>query len=346
MSNRSLAPAGLVTPRRLRAPALVGALLVCGALFAVSAVRAQEPPPPIAVPTDPVPQGPPPTPTAKAKGKPGAPTPTVAPLPTGVATNLAAPSTGTPSDGAATPKSGGGGGGGSLGSSGGSVTSGTTTSAAPSPTSFNNEGTFKVSGTSGGGAVGGAPTPKPGKPVGAKTTGKQGKVAVKTKAPVPVAEWPGFRITDDGGSEVMVELSMATAAPTEHRAAGTITYAFPGAVVTKRNNKNPLLTIHFNTPVLDARLVPTKGELHLVVELRPGLDLAPVSGMRPATEGTKQQFFLKFPPGNYLPPTDDDVKTPNAKSEQGKPSGKKGATSSGAPAPTTEGGGAKTGPKP
>jgi hypothetical protein len=201
---------------------------------------------------------------------------------------------------------------------------------------------FKITGSKGPGAVGA--------PSGAKSTpkGKGTKLAAKPKNDAPIAEWPGFRMTDDGGSEVMVEFSKALGAPTEHKAAGSITYVFPGAVVTKHNNKNPLLTIHFNTPVLDARLVTVKGELHLVVQLRPGIDVSAATGMRPATEGSKQQFFVKFPSGSYLPANDDlDVK-PNAKSEQGKASEdttskKKKSTTTGGPGPDN---GAQKGPTP
>ena len=289
-------------PSKRKRGGVVGAVLAVGVLSAAGAQAQKDPdygtaPAPIEVntnpvpqKTDPLPQGPQPGATAKKKAPPAPTTPPPPPPP--------------PADNTTTS------GGSSSGSSAGTSTGGGDTT----PKTFNNEGTFKISGSKGPGTVGTAPAGK-GTPK-AKGT----KVAAKPKADVPIAEWPGFRMTDDGGSEVMVEFSKALAAPTEHKAAGTITYVFPGAVVTKHNNKNPLLTIHFNTPVLDARLVTVKGELHLVVQLRGGIDVAAVTGMRPATEGTKQQFFVKFPSGSYLPATDDlDIK-PNAKSEQGKAS--------------------------
>ena len=258
--------------------------------------------PPITVPTDPVPQGQPPPPTGTAKPP---------PQPTTTA-----------------------GGGGSGGSSGGGGSPAAAGSNAPSaPTSFNNEGVFKVSGSKGPGIVGG-PKSSSGATIttGGAPAGKPKPkvfVAAKPKEVLAIAEWPGFRMTDDGGSEVMVEFSKPLGAPTEHKAAGTITYIFTGAHFVKYNNANPLLTIHFNTPVLDARLVQKKGgELHLVVDLRPGLDLAPIVGQRVATDTKGQQFFVKFPSGSYLPADDGDLKKPDAKTEQGK-------TKAPSPSPTT-----------
>ena len=116
----------------------------------------------------------------------------------------------------------------------------------------------------------------------------------------------------------MVEFSKAVVAPSEHKAAGTITYVFKGAHVIKSNNQNPLLTMHFNTPVLSARLVPKKGELHLVIDLRPGVDAIPGAGMRAGAEAGGQQFFVKFPSGSYLPKNDADVEDPYVKKSSKK----------------------------
>ena len=313
--------------RRVRAGRVRACLAVISGVLAagVPTIAWSQDNPPIAVPTDPVPQGQPPPPQPNKPKPPQPPTPP--------------------------PTGGTGGGGGSSGGGGGDGSSGggspaPTSTAPPTPTSFNNEGVFKISGTKGTGAVG-APKGSSGTPTttGAPATKPKPKVfvAAKPKEVLAVAEWPGFRMLDDGGSEVMVEFSKPLGAPTEHKAAGTITYVFKGAHLVKYNNPNPLLTIHFNTPVLDARLVQKKGgELHLVVELRPGLDLAPTVGQRVATDSKGQQFFVRFPAGSYLPENDGDNAKPDAKTEQGK---KKPAPSSTSKSvPTTGGGGA--GPKP
>ena len=48
---------------------------------------------------------------------------------------------------------------------------------------------------------------------------------------------------------------------------GAIVYVLKGAHVDKRNNFNPLVTVHFNTPVTSARLVPHGKDLWFVVDL-------------------------------------------------------------------------------
>ena len=57
---------------------------------------------------------------------------------------------------------------------------------------------------------------------------------------------------------------------------------------------------------MSARLIPKKGELHLVIDMRAGVDAPPGSGMRAGAEAGGQQFFVKFPAGSYLPASDAD----------------------------------------
>ena len=294
------------TRRRVaRAFTVMSAVMSAGTIVAMaSSARSQDfpTPPPIDVPTNPVPQVN--TPYSSATTKQGQKQPPPPPP-----TTFSGTSSGGSSPTPASSSSAGGG-------------------------SFNNEGVFKISGTKGPGVVG---TGKPTQPQAiAGNPSKPGKfVAANKKAPPVVAQWPGFRMTDDGGSEVMVEFSKSLGAPVEHKTAGTLVYVFKDAHVSKSNNQNPLLTIHFNTPVMSARLVPHKGgELHLVVEMRPGVDVAPVTGQRVATDNIGQQFFLKFPSGNYLPASDDDLGIkPTALTEEGLKSKKSKST----PAPTSSG---------
>ncbi len=210
---------------------------------------------------------------------------------------------------------------------------------APKPEiKFNNEGTFKVSGSKGSGAVGGA-KPKASSDAGKAKGAATGKGKVKETG--NIAQWPGFRLTDDGGSEVMVEFSQTPTAPTEHVAAGSVTYVFKGAHVSKHNNQNPLLTVHFNTPVASARLVPKKGELHLVVDLRANATAS--SGLRASSDGDGQQFFVKFPSGTWLPKGAENDPMPPAPTQKLKA---KGEGTPAKTAPATEPAGAKTGPNP
>jgi hypothetical protein len=191
---------------------------------------------------------------------------------------------------------------------------------------YNNEGVFKISGSKGSGSSG-------------KTVKGKATPTVKAKAQnATIAQWPGFRLTDDGGSELMIEFSRSPTSPSEHRAKGSITYIFKGAHVAKSNNKNPLITVHFNTPVMSARLTTKKGDLQLVVDLRPGANVAPSSGLRASSDGDGQQFFVKFPSGAWLPPGAENAEigpppTQKLKGEGAKPS------DDAAPAPKTESGG-------
>jgi len=208
---------------------------------------------------------------------------------------------------------------------------------------YNNEGVFKMSGSKGPGVVGGAGGAKK-KTTGAAAAPAKGKAA----STAIVANWPGFRMTEDGGSEVIIEFSKATTAPSEHKAAGSLTYVFKGAHVLKTNNKNPLITVHFNTPVASVRLVPKKGELHLIIDYRAGADAAAASGMRAGSEGGGQQFFVKFPSGTWLPKGEGSEAMPPPPTQKLKSKGKGDAGDKGeTPAPKKpESGGSKTGPSP
>lgn len=125
---------------------------------------------------------------------------------------------------------------------------------------------------------------------------RAGRAAPRQKSG-PAASFPGFVASDGGGSRVLVRLS-ASVTVEEHRAAGSITYVLKGAHVAHRNDTHALVTVHFNTPVMTARLVPKGGDLHLVIVLRapttPTFKLSPTAGA----------FTLEvdFPKGDFLPP--------------------------------------------
>src|SRR5262249_6926045 len=83
----------------------------------------------------------------------------------------------------------------------------------------------------------------------------------------PVVTMPGFEQTSDGGSRFFVQLSESVPVE-ERRAQGSITYVLKGASPRVWNNTNALVTVHFNTPVSRARLVPKGRDLLFIVELR------------------------------------------------------------------------------
>ncbi len=198
------------------------------------------------------------------------------------------------------------------------------------PPKYDNEGVFKLSGTKGSTAT----------TLAKKTT------KAKAAKDVPVAEWPGFRMLEGGASEVIVEFSKEPSAPTEHRAAGSITYVFKGAQVARANNKNPLITVHFDTPVSSARLVNKKGELHLVISLRPGVDVAPTTGVRAPGDGAGKQFFVKFPSGSWLPQAVGEEPVPTQKLKlEGQPAEPKPPEPAKPEEKKPANGGSKTGPQ-
>jgi hypothetical protein len=82
-----------------------------------------------------------------------------------------------------------------------------------------------------------------------------------------VATFPGFRLLPDGRSRIYVELSKSVTVE-EHRTDLALTFTLHDAQVLVRNNKNPLITTHFATPVSRARLVPAGADVNLVLDLR------------------------------------------------------------------------------
>jgi hypothetical protein len=145
-----------------------------------------------------------------------------------------------------------------------------------------------------------------------------------------VATLPGFEMLADGGSRLFVQLTKSVelsqakgAAPTHARKmrktrdasvasaaakgaaklgvpvpTSTLTITLKGTEIVKRNNENALVTVHFNTPVVRARLAPAGRDLRLVIELRQDVD--PSVKIVPAKDGAAL-LQVDFPGGNYLP---------------------------------------------
>jgi hypothetical protein len=108
---------------------------------------------------------------------------------------------------------------------------------------------------------------------------------------------PGFEMLADGSSQLYVELTK----PVQYDAKtsrGALVYVLKGAHVDKRNNYNPLVTVHFNTPVTSARLVPHGKDLWFVVDLR--ANVQPTVTMDAAKDGGAV-LRIGFPSGSYLP---------------------------------------------
>jgi hypothetical protein len=132
---------------------------------------------------------------------------------------------------------------------------------------------------------------------GDKPAAAKGPPRVKYRRTGPVVNMPGFEQTSDGGSRLFVALSQ-TVPVEERKAQGSITYVLKGASPRVWNNTNALVTVHFNTPVYRARLVPHGQDLHFVIELR--AEATPTWKMNEAAGDKPAMLAIDFPKGDYL----------------------------------------------
>ncbi len=132
--------------------------------------------------------------------------------------------------------------------------------------------------------------------VGPSVEGTNGRPRLAALAGVD-ATMTGFETRPDGSTRLFVELTEPVAYETKvgH---SSVVYVLKGARVGRRNNQNPLVTTHFNTPMTSARLTPRGRDLWLVVDLR--AKVQPVSGMD-ASDGGAALLHIDFPKGAYLP---------------------------------------------
>jgi hypothetical protein len=134
---------------------------------------------------------------------------------------------------------------------------------------------------------------------------------------VASAVMPGFETLADGSSRLFVELSKPVAYDTK-AARGSVTYVLKGVRVLRRNNMNALVTVHFNTPVTSARLVPHGKDLWFVVDLR--ADVQPAVSMDAGKDGTAI-MRIELPKGAYLPSPASSVAASPADSSTAAPAG-------------------------
>ena len=140
-------------------------------------------------------------------------------------------------------------------------------------------------------------TPAAGYAYGDKPTASRAPARSRYRRTGPVVNHPGFEQTADGASRLFVNLSQNVPVE-ERRAQGSITYVLKGASPRVRNNTNALVTVHFNTPVSRARLVPHGQDLHFVIELRAAA--APTWKMNEAQDKSAT-LTIDFPKGDFLP---------------------------------------------
>jgi len=111
----------------------------------------------------------------------------------------------------------------------------------------------------------------------------------------PQATFPGFEQLPDGGSRLFVQLSQNVPVE-ERRAQGSITYVLKGAHARVFNDTNSLVTVHFNTPVASARLVPQGKDVLFVVALRAAA--SPTFKVQDNQDKTST-LMIDFPKGDF-----------------------------------------------
>ena len=105
--------------------------------------------------------------------------------------------------------------------------------------------------------------------------------------------WPGFEMTSSG-SRIFVQ----TTHPVTYERAdepNRIVLILHDTRIHLRNNRNPLVTEHFNTPVARAYLRYRRGNTLLVLDMK--VESSP--SIRQMSEGNYHFVMLEFPPGNY-----------------------------------------------
>lgn len=107
--------------------------------------------------------------------------------------------------------------------------------------------------------------------------------------------WPGFFMTADGGSRVFLQ----TTAPLSYKQKITknkIILTFKNTKVHLSNNQNPLVTLHFNTPVKKIYLKKRKKHTELILEMK--IKTEPTISQSTDADGYSY-LFVDFPMGQY-----------------------------------------------
>lgn len=110
--------------------------------------------------------------------------------------------------------------------------------------------------------------------------------------------WPGFEPLAHG-SRIFVQSTR----PVVYRRAdepNRIVLVLAQTRINLRNNRNPLVTEHFNTPVAEAYLRHRNRSTELVLEMKS--DVSP--RIHQISENGYHFLFLEFPPGSYAIPTE------------------------------------------
>ena len=107
--------------------------------------------------------------------------------------------------------------------------------------------------------------------------------------------WPGFMPLENGGSRLFIQATESLHYSISDKGL-RVTLTFKNAKVHLSNNRNPLVTTHFNTPLKRAYLKRHKKSTELVLELK--VNTTPEISQMTDADGY-QYLFVDFAPGNY-----------------------------------------------
>jgi hypothetical protein len=100
----------------------------------------------------------------------------------------------------------------------------------------------------------------------------------------------------DGSSKIFLQIH-GTPSVKQIATRGGVTYVLTDCRVPVNNNRHPLMTQYFNTPIADARLRQFQGDVHLRIDLR--ATVAPTPRLIELVPGKVVLLEVTFPPGNY-----------------------------------------------
>ncbi|MCK7501017.1 MAG: hypothetical protein MZW92_70920 [Comamonadaceae bacterium] len=105
--------------------------------------------------------------------------------------------------------------------------------------------------------------------------------------------WPGFEITASGSRIFVQSLRPITYSRADE--ANRVVFVLQKTRIHLRNNRNPLVTEHFNTPVGTAYLRRRGSDTLLILDMKVGSS----PSISQVTEGGYSFLFLDFPGGSY-----------------------------------------------
>lgn len=142
----------------------------------------------------------------------------------------------------------------------------------------------------------------PERPVGSYAGVAPGSGNMPPRSPSPEAQrllmtWPGFQQRPDGASRFFLQTTRPVQVD-QRSEEGRFVLILKSTRLHLRNNRRPLETRYFNTPVEAARIERRGRDLAFVMDLR--APVTPVVSQERASSGYNF-VFLEFPAGSYVP---------------------------------------------